>query len=129
MIRAAILASALACGASPSLAAEAAISRPSRCADSSIISGAMAAGGGKWVEMTKEQRQFLGGVYAMNPETPAGLPYGDKAFLAQLPKDDGGLIFFVDGSKACTPMRAPKELLKMLGDVATGEINHEGGGL
>jgi hypothetical protein len=39
------------------------------------------------------------------------LPYGDKAVLARLDKDAGGLVFFIDGDKACTPMRAPPELM------------------
>lgn len=121
------LAAALALIASPALAL---IERhPSRCVDISIPKDAIESRGGKWIEVTKEERLFLSGVYAMNPETPAGLPYGDKVFLAKIPGGAGGLIFFIDGSKACTPMPVPKELLDMLRDVATGEINHEGGGL
>jgi hypothetical protein len=57
------------------------------------------------------------------------LPYGDHAVLAQIAGDAGGLIFFIDGDKACTPMPVPSELVSMMQDVATNTINHEAGGL
>jgi hypothetical protein len=57
------------------------------------------------------------------------LPYGDKAVLARLDKDAGGLVFFIDGDKACTPMRAPPELMTLMDEVATDKINHEGTGM
>ena len=79
----------------------------SRCVDVSLPKNAVIARNGKWIELTPEQWQFLRGVYALNPETPPGLPYGDKAVLAQVDNDSGGLVFFIDGKKACTPMRAP----------------------
>ena len=101
----------------------------SRCVDASIPKSAIAEHNGRWIELTGDQWQFLRGIYAMNPQTPAGLPYGDHAVLAQIAGDSGGLIFFIDGDKACTPMAAPKELLSMMQDVATHTINHETGGL
>jgi hypothetical protein len=57
------------------------------------------------------------------------LPYGDKAALAQLDSNAVGLVFFIDGDKACTPMRAPPELLTLMDEVATAKINHEGTGM
>lgn len=101
----------------------------SRCVDVSVPKQAIAARHGKWIELTPDQWQFLRGIYAMNPETPAGLPYGDKAVLAQVEGNSGGLVFFIDGDKACTPMPVPHELLIMMHDVATSTINHELGGL
>jgi hypothetical protein len=101
----------------------------SRCVDVAVPKQAIAARNGKWIELTPEQWQFLRGIYAMNPETPAGLPYGDKAVLAQVEGNTGGLVFFIDGNKACTPMPVPHELLAMMHDVATATINHESGGL
>ena len=101
----------------------------SRCVDISVPKGAIAARNGRWIELPPEQWQFLRGIYAMNPETPAGLPYGDKAVLAQVEGNTGGLVFFIDGDKACTPMPVPHELLAMMHDVATQTINHESGGL
>jgi hypothetical protein len=62
----------------------------------------------------------------LDPETPPGLPYGDKAALAQVENDAGGLVFFIDGDKACTPIQAPPALLALMQEVATAEINHEG---
>ena len=96
------------------------------CVDVSVPRKAVEANNGKWIELTADQWQFLRGIYAMNPLTPPGLPYGDKAALDGNP---GGLVFFIDGDRACTPMPVPKELLVMMDDVATAKISHEGSGL
>ena len=100
-----------------------------QCVDISVPKNAIEAHNGKWIQLTSEQWQFLRGIYAMNPETPPGLPYGDKAALAKVDGDSGGLVFFIDGDKACTPMPVPDQLLGMIDDVATAKINHEGSGL
>ena len=52
------------------------------CVDVSVPKKAVEANNGKWIELTSDQWQFLRGIYAMNPLTPPGLPYGDKAALA-----------------------------------------------
>jgi hypothetical protein len=101
----------------------------SNCVDVSVPRKAIEARNGKWIQLTTEQWEFLRGIYAMNPLTPPGLPYGDKAALAKVDGNDGGLIFFIDGDKACTPMPVPDKLLAMMDDVATAKINHEGSGL
>jgi hypothetical protein len=100
-----------------------------QCVDVSVPKHAIEARNGKWIQLTAEQWEFLRGIYAMNPLTPPGLPYGDKAALAKVDGNDGGLIFFIDGDKACTPMPVPDKLLAMMDDVATAKINHEGSGL
>jgi hypothetical protein len=100
-----------------------------QCVDVSVPKHAIEARNGKWIQLTPEQWEFLRGIYAMNPLTPPGLPYGDKAALAKVDGNDGGLIFFIDGDKACTPMPVPDKLLAMMDDVATAKINHEGNGL
>ena len=61
--------------------------------------------------------------------TPPGLPYGDKAALVKIDGNSGGMVFFIDGDKACTPMSVPDQLLAMMDEVATAKINHEGNGL
>jgi hypothetical protein len=99
------------------------------CVDVSVPKKAVEARNGKWIQLTAEQWEFLRGIYAMNPLTPPGLPYGDKAALAKVDGNDGGLVFFIDGDKACTPMPVPDKLLAMMDDVATAKINHEGDGL
>jgi hypothetical protein len=99
------------------------------CVDVSVPKKAVEARNGKWIQLTAEQWEFLRGIYAMNPLTPPGLPYGDKAALARVDGNSGGLIFFIDGDKACTPMPVPDKLLAMMDDVATAKINHEGSGL
>jgi hypothetical protein len=100
-----------------------------RCVDVSVPKKTVADHNGKWIELTAEQWQFLRGIYAMNPLTPPGLPYGDKAALAKVDGNSGGLVFFIDGDKACTPMSVPDTLLTMMDDVATAKIPHEGSGL
>jgi hypothetical protein len=99
------------------------------CVDVSVPKKAVEARNGKWIQLTAEQWEFLRGIYAMNPLTPPGLPYGDKAALAKVDGNDGGLIFFIDGDKACTPMPVPDKLIAMMDDVATETINNEGNGL
>jgi hypothetical protein len=101
----------------------------SLCVDVSVPKEAISAHDGKWIELTPEQWEFLRGIYAMNPDTPAGLPYGDKAALAEVAGNNGGMVFFIDGDKACTPMTIPHELLAMMQEVASATINHEGRGL
>jgi hypothetical protein len=100
-----------------------------RCVEVSQVRDAILGANGSWTEVTSDQWQFLRGIYAMNPGTPAGLPYGDKAVLARINRDPGGVVFFIDGDRACTPMRAPPELLAMMQDVETATISHESGGL
>jgi hypothetical protein len=117
-------AAALAIAPQLALAAEGGV-----CVDVSVPKKAIEAHNGKWIQLTSDQWQFLRGIYAMNPLTPPGLPYGDKAALAKVDGDSSGLVFFIDGDKACTPMPVPDKLLSMMDDVATAKINHEGSGL
>ncbi len=107
----------------------AAAAESGQCVDVSVPKHAIEARNGKWIQLTTDQWQFLRGIYAMNPLTPPGLPYGDKAALAKVDGNSGGLVFFIDGDKACTPMPVPQTLLSMMDDVATAKINHEGSGL
>jgi hypothetical protein len=100
-----------------------------QCVDIALPKAAIETHHGKWIQLTSEQWQFLRGIYAMNPETPPGLPYGDKAALAKVDGNSGGLVFFLDGDKACTPMPVPQTLLSLMDDVATAKISHEGDGL
>jgi hypothetical protein len=102
---------------------------PPMCVDVSAPMAAVAARHGSWTELNAAQWEFLRGVYVMNPQTPPGLPYGDHAALAQFDGNPGGIVFFIDDHKACTPMIAPAELLAVIGEVATHTIKHEGAGL
>ena len=116
-------------GALAALPQVVAAAESAQCVDVSVPKHAIEARNGKWIQLTPEQWEFLRGIYAMNPLTPPGLPYGDKAALARVDGNSGGLIFFLDGDKACTPMPVPDKLLAMMDDVATAKINHEGNGL
>jgi hypothetical protein len=112
-----------------SQAALAADNAPPMCVDVSGPKAAVAARHGSWTELNAAQWEFLRGVYVMNPETPPGLPYGDHAALARFEGNPGGIVFFIDDDKACTPMLAPAELVSVIDAVATHTINHEGAGL
>ena len=98
-----------------------------RCVDLATLRAATTGQNSKLIELTSEQWQFLRGIYAMNPEAPPGLPYGDKAVFTLGGGDSNGLLFFVDGDKACTPMNAPPALLSLMDQVAVGDTNHRGG--
>jgi hypothetical protein len=56
----------------------------SRCVDLTAVRAAITGDNGKLIELTQGQWQFLRGVYAMNLETPPGLPFGDEAVLAHV---------------------------------------------
>jgi hypothetical protein len=101
----------------------------SACVDVSAPKSAIMARHGRWIELTSAQWQFLRGIYVVNPNTPPGLPYGDRAVLAQVEGKSGGLVFFIDGEMACTPMEIPQALLTMVQDVETTAVNHVGTGL
>lgn len=105
---------------------------PSKCTDIDGPKSAIEAEHGQWKLLTTDQWEFLRGVYVLNPNTPPGLPYGDRAVLAQIDGSDGGMVFFIDHDRACTPMTLPGELIKMLGRVGGGadvEHEHAGSGL
>ena len=96
------------------------------CVDVAAPKAVVAARHGSWTVLNDAQWEFLRGIYAMNPLTPPGLPYGDKAVLVKIDGRSGGIVFFIDGEKACTPMAVPDELLAMMDDVATAKISYEG---
>jgi hypothetical protein len=100
-----------------------------RCVDASAPKAVVAAHHGRFIDLDVNQWQFLRGVYAMNPETPAGLPYGDRAVLARFDDRSDGIVFFIDGNRACTPMVAPSQLISMLTDIAAKTVKHEAAGL
>jgi hypothetical protein len=97
-----------------------------RCADLATVGAATTGRNGKLIELTSDQWQFLRGIYAMNPEAPSGLPDGDKAVFRRGRGDSNGLLFFVDGDKACAPMNAPPALLSLMDQIAVGDTNHQG---
>jgi hypothetical protein len=112
-----------------SRAALAADDVPPMCVDVSAPKAVVAARHGSWTVLNDAQWEFLRGIYVMNPETPPGLPYGDHAALARFDGNPGGIVFFIDDNKACTPMVAPAELVSVIDEVATRAVKHEGAGL
>jgi hypothetical protein len=92
-----------------------------RSVELTAVHGAINGQDGKPIEITPNQWQFLRGAYAMNPEAPRGLPYGNNAVLAQDSRDSDGLLFFIDGNKVCVPMHAPPALLSLMERVTIGD--------
>jgi hypothetical protein len=86
----------------------------SRSVDAATVRAAINGQDGKPIEITPDQWQFLRGVYAMNPDAPRGLPYGDNAVFAQDGSDSDGQLFFIDGDKPCAAMHAPSALLSLM---------------
>jgi hypothetical protein len=49
--------------------------------------------------------------------------------IAKFEGDNRGIVFFMDGDKACTPMLARSGLLSMMDDVAADTIKRDGADL
>lgn len=81
---------------------------------------------GRWILLTTDQWEFLRGVYVVNPNTPAGMPAGDRAILAQVEGDENGVVFFIDDGMACGAMKVPEKLIKMLLEIDALNITHDG---
>jgi hypothetical protein len=125
LFRAAVIAGLLAALGGPVFAEDS----TTKCVDASAPKAVIEAHHGRWIILDTNQWQFLRGVYAMNPETPPGLPYGDHAALARFEGREDGIVFFIDGDKVCTPMLAPSQLLSMMADVGAKTIRHDAAGL
>lgn len=84
---------------------------------------------GRWITVTTDQWEFLRGIYAGSPDTPPGLPPGDRAVLAQPEGEESGVIFFIEGQLACAPMTASAEFVKLLRGVDTDNVVRVGDGM
>jgi hypothetical protein len=80
---------------------------------------------GRWTVLTGDQWQFLRGISVLNPNSPNGLPYGDKAALLQVPDHEGAMVVFLDGARACDAMLLPPPVVTMLMRVGAGDVEHE----
>ena len=95
------------------------------CQDLSKAKKTISDHGGRWIDLTAEQFQFMRGAFYGNPMTADRLPFGDRAVLATHGDDEGGIIFFVDGDQACDPLRIATERQSILAEVGAGFIKHE----
>lgn len=84
---------------------------------------------GRWITVTTDQWEFLRGIYAGSPDTPPGLPPGDRAVLAQPAGEEAGVIFFIEGQLACAPMTASAKFVQLLREVDTDNVVHVGDGM
>lgn len=79
------------------------------------------------IKLNNEVFRFLQGVWAMNPQTPPGFPFGTAAVAIHPTKikDAGYLIAFVDGNRVCDGMPAPKALWDMISEIMANIPHHE----
>ena len=106
----ALLFACFACVAGPAFAAD--VPLHAECQDMGSVKELhkeMGKDKGTWTSMSHDQWEFLRGIYALNPQTSAGLPPGDRAELIVLPNGHG-FVLFEEGSKGCDIMMAPKPL-------------------
>lgn len=89
---------------------------------------ARAMGGGEFVALTNDQWQFVRGLFVMAPDTPASLPPGDGAQMSLRP-DGSASIVFIDGDRACAPIKLGPEAIKVIMMVGRGDLVHAGQGL
>ena len=82
---------------------------PSRCVDASIPKGSVAEHGGGLDRVgRKSSGRFLRGIYAMNPSPSVrGCLMRQGGARPEVNRLRHGLVFFIDGEKACTPMQIP----------------------
>ena len=71
--------------------------------------------------VTRVQYHFLRGVYAMNPQTPPGLPPGDSALLVRKDGAKSAIVLWIMGPLVCGTMPAPPQLLELLDQVKSGD--------
>jgi len=99
---------------------------PSGCQPFDHIKEAGGEHGMKFILLNNDQWEFMRGISVMAPTTPKGLAPGDSAVLGMINDEEGGIVLFIDGEKACFPLPIPKELVDMIIDVGKGTIHHEG---
>ncbi len=114
-----IVACALMFAASPVFAAEAS---KAICEPTEKVVADVKRAKGVWTELTPAQWEFVRGIYTMNPLTPPGLPPGKSAAIFTMPGEASGLIFFIDGKRACSPMPAPKALRQLIAQISKDVI-------
>jgi hypothetical protein len=97
-----------------------------RCYPLAEIKSFVDEAGGKLVDLTPEQFAFARGVFVATPPISTELPPGDHAMMGLV--DGRAGILFIDGDNACDAGVLPPALAEMIRDVATGKVNHVGGG-
>ena len=81
--------------------------------------------GGTWIEVTNDQYQFLRGAWSADPNTPEGLPFGDRAVLATKKGEPITFVWFIDGDRACDGIMIQKKFLEIVTSVGAGTVVHE----
>jgi len=95
------------------------------CSDATALKHRAEKHGLSWTMLTNDQRLFVSGLYVATPPVSAR-PFGDKAVMVQAKDEEGALIYFIDGTRACMPFAATPAVTKMIMDVGSGIVSHEG---
>lgn len=77
-----------------------ALAQSMHCYPLSMMRHSIEEAGGKLIDLTPEQFQFMRGVFVGFPPTSTELPPGDHAVMGVLGNDGGGVLF-IDGDQAC----------------------------
>lgn len=70
-------------------------------------------GGGPFIALTPEQLSFMRGISVVLPNTPEGIPPGEKAVMSKYP-DGSAAVVFLDDDLACVPIRLKPAGVKAL---------------
>lgn len=99
-----------------SLLSAAAYAGDAPCKNFADITDRATKDGGTVRPLTNDEYQFMRGIFALMPTTPAGLPPGSSAVLISPPEGQKGTphILFVDGDMVCFPLAVPDTLNDLL---------------
>ena len=97
------------------------------CHPLAVVKADAEAAGARFVTMTPQQWEFARGIAAIIPQTPDGLPPGDRGALLIGPDGDGALIF-IDGDQACEGVEVHKPVIDLELQVGGGDVIHVGKG-
>ena len=95
------------------------------CGPLADLKAAAEASGAPLATLTPEQWQFARAIAVMAPNTPVGLPPGDRALIER--QGDTATLFFVDGEQACEPIALHAEFFdRVIVPVGEGVVVHVG---
>ena len=76
--------------------------------------------------LTPGQFHFVEGLYVGSPTTPDGLPPGDSALLATHDGAKNGIIIWIRGPLACSPIPINEKLIDLIAGIKSGALDGEG---
>lgn len=77
--------------------------------------------------ISRDQFWFVFGIYLGSPQTPPGIPHGDKAVIFE--HDGHDAVLFIDGEMACERLALLPHGKEIFDDIGAGKVNHFGSAL